>query len=51
MDRISILGVQFDAISKTEAVQRAMTAIRHGKKAMLSPRILKLSIWHVRMFS
>ena len=32
MDRISILGVQFDAISKAEAVQRAMTAIRHGEK-------------------
>ena len=32
MDRISILGVQFDAISKAEAVQRAMAAIRHGEK-------------------
>lgn len=32
MDRIPILGVQFDAISKVEAVQRAMAAIRHGEK-------------------
>ncbi|MCD8355806.1 MAG: WecB/TagA/CpsF family glycosyltransferase [Clostridia bacterium] len=32
MDRISILGVQFDAITKTEAVQHAMANIRQGRK-------------------
>ena len=47
MDRISILGVQFDAISKAEAVQRAMSAT--GKRAMLLRLILKLSIWHARI--
>lgn len=32
MGKISILGVKFDAVSKTEAVQRAMARIREGKK-------------------
>lgn len=35
MDRISILGVQFDAITKAEAVQRAMGNIRQGKKGYI----------------
>ncbi|MGM9629233.1 WecB/TagA/CpsF family glycosyltransferase [Butyricicoccus sp.] len=32
MNRVSILGVQFDAITKAEAVTRAMARIREGKK-------------------
>lgn len=32
MNRVSILGVQFDAISKSEAVARAMACLREGKK-------------------
>lgn len=32
MSRVSILGVHFDAISKAEAVQRAMVQIREEKK-------------------
>ena len=32
MNKVSILGVKFDAITKQEAVQRAMEAIRQGKK-------------------
>lgn len=32
MSRVSILGVQFDAVSKAEAVRRAMAQIQEGKK-------------------
>lgn len=35
MDRISILGVQFDAITKAEAVQRAMEDIRKGNEGYI----------------
>lgn len=32
MDKVSVLGVKFDAISKREAVSRAMADIREGRK-------------------
>ncbi len=32
MNRVSILGVQFDAVTQSEAVTRAMARIREGKK-------------------
>ncbi len=32
MDKVSILGVDFDAITKREAVDRAIADIREGKK-------------------
>lgn len=51
MNKVSILGVKFDAITKQEAVQRAMDVIRQGKKAMSSHRTQKLCTWHAAIHS